>query len=87
MAALPDATYIGFTGTPIDRLAKGQSAFKTLGVDDPQGYLGKYASADGATVPLQKRHFMSADNGRRPGQSRQLHRLHRSARGRPLVCV
>jgi type I restriction enzyme, R subunit len=56
MAALPNATYIGFTGTPIDRLAKGQGTFKTFGVDDPQGYLDKYAIAesiaDGTTVPL-----------------------------------
>lgn len=56
MAALPNATYIGFTDTPIDRLAKGQGTFKTFGVDDPQGYLDKYAIAesiaDGTTVPL-----------------------------------
>jgi len=30
MAALPNATYIGFTGTPIDRLAKGKGTFKTF---------------------------------------------------------
>ena len=54
--ALPNATYIGFTGTPIDRLSKGQGTFKVFGVDDPQGYLDKYSIAesiaDGTTVPL-----------------------------------
>ena len=32
MAALPNATYIGFTGTPIDRLSKGEGTFKVFGV-------------------------------------------------------
>lgn len=57
MAALPNATYLGFTGTPIDRTAHGQGTFKTFGVDDtPQGYLHKYSIkesiADGTTLPL-----------------------------------
>ena len=56
MAALPNATYIGFTGTPIDRLSKGEGTFKVFGVDDDQGYLDKYAIVesieDGTTVPL-----------------------------------
>ena len=56
MAALPNATYIGFTGTPIDRLSKGEGTFKVFGVDDEQGYLDKYAIdesiEDGTTVPL-----------------------------------
>ena len=56
MAALPNATYIGFTGTPIDCLSKGEGTFKVFGVDDEQGYLDKYAIAesieDGTTVPL-----------------------------------
>jgi type I restriction enzyme R subunit len=57
MAALPNATYLGFTGTPIDRTAYGQGTFKTFGVDDaPQGYLHKYSIAesiaDGTTLPL-----------------------------------
>lgn len=42
MAALPNATYIGFTGTPIDSLSKGEGTFKVFGVDDEQGYLDKY---------------------------------------------
>jgi type I restriction enzyme R subunit len=57
MAALPNATYIGFTGTPIDRTAYGQGTFKTFGVDDaPQGYLHKYSIKesidDGTTLRL-----------------------------------
>ena len=56
MAALPNATYIGFTGTPIDSLSKGEGTFKVFGVDDAQGYLDKYAIsesiADGTTVQL-----------------------------------
>ena len=56
MAALPNATYIGFTGTPIDNLSKGDGTFKVFGKDDTQGYLDKYAIAesieDGTTVKL-----------------------------------
>ena len=57
MAALPNATYIGFTGTPIDNLSQGRGTFKVFGADDePVGYLDKYAIAesieDGTTVPL-----------------------------------
>ena len=56
MAALLNATYIGFTGTPIDKLSKGEGTFKVFGVDDAQGYLDKYAIVesieDGTTVPL-----------------------------------
>ena len=56
MGALPNATYIGFTGTPIDRLSKGEGTFKVFGGDDEQGYLDKYAIVesieDGTTVPL-----------------------------------
>ena len=56
MAALPNVTYIGFTGTPIDTLAQGKGTFKVFGADDDQGYLDKYAISesieDGTTVPL-----------------------------------
>ena len=56
MAALPNATYIGFTGTPIDKLSQGVGTFKVFGADDEQGCLDKYAIAesieDGTTVPL-----------------------------------
>jgi type I restriction enzyme R subunit len=63
MGALPNATYIGFTGTPIDRTAYGKGTFKTFGTDDPKGYLDKYSIKesveDGTTVPL---HYTLAPN-------------------------
>lgn len=56
MAGLPNASFIGFTGTPIDKTAYGKGTFKTFGVDDPQGYLHKYSIResieDGTTLPL-----------------------------------
>lgn len=57
MGALPNATFIGFTGTPIDKTTHGKGTFKVFGTDDPpQGYLDKYSIAesieDGTTVPL-----------------------------------
>ncbi len=66
LAAVPNATYIGFTGTPIDKLSKGEGTFKVFGVDDEQGYLDKYAIAesieDGTTVRL---HYALAPSGLR----------------------
>ena len=63
MGALPNATYVGFTGTPIDRTAHGQGTFKTFGRDDDRGYLDKYSIResiqDGTTVPL---HYSLAPN-------------------------
>ncbi len=63
MAALPNATYIGFTGTPIDKTAYGRGTFKVFGTDDPEGYLDKYPIAesipDGTTLPL---HYALAPN-------------------------
>ncbi len=63
MGALPNATYIGFTGTPIDRTAHGKGTFKVFGSDDPKGYLDKYSIResikDGTTVPL---HYSLAPN-------------------------
>lgn len=63
MGALPNATYLGFTGTPIDRTAHGRGTFKVFGCEDPQGYLDKYSIAesiaDGTTVPL---HYSLAPN-------------------------
>lgn len=56
MAALPNATYVGFTGTPIDKTAHGEGTFKVFGQDDPDGYLDRYSIAesitDGTTLPL-----------------------------------
>ena len=56
VAALPNATYFGFTGTPIDKIIYGKGTFKVFGKDDEKGYLDKYTIAesieDGTTVPL-----------------------------------
>lgn len=56
MAGLPNATFIGFTGTPIDKTAYGKGTFKTFGVDDKEGYLHRYSIAesiaDHTTLPL-----------------------------------
>ena len=64
MGALPNATYIGFTGTPVDKTSRGKSTFRTFGSEDPpKGYLDKYSILesieDGATVPL---HYTLAPN-------------------------
>lgn len=63
MGALPNATFIGFTGTPIDKSAHGKGTFKVFGGDDPGGYLDKYSIResieDGTTVPL---HYQMAPN-------------------------
>lgn len=57
MGALPKATLIGFTGTPIDKTAQGRGTFKTFGVEDSQGYLDKYSIResieDGTTLKLR----------------------------------
>ncbi len=68
MRALPNATYIGFTGTPIDKTSHGKGTFVTFGKDDlPHGYLDKYGIAesieDGTTVKL---HYALAPNELRP---------------------
>lgn len=56
MAGLPNATFIGFTGTPVDKTAYGKGTFKTFGCEDDKGYLHKYSIVesieDGTTLPL-----------------------------------
>jgi len=57
IGALPNATLIGFTGTPIDRTEYGQGTFRTYGAQDPEGYLDKYSIResieDGTTLKLR----------------------------------
>lgn len=57
VAAIPRATLIGFTGTPIDQTAHGKGTFKVFGQYDEKGYLDKYSIAesiaDGTTLPLR----------------------------------
>ncbi len=61
MAALPNSTIIGLTGTPIARTEHGEGTFKIFGADDDQGYLDKYSIAesieDETTLPI--RHMMA----------------------------
>jgi type I restriction enzyme, R subunit len=56
MAAVPNATIIGFTGTPIAKTAQGEGTFKIFGTDDKQGYLDKYSIResieDETTLPI-----------------------------------
>ncbi len=61
MAAVPNATIIGFTGTPIDRTEHGEGTFKIFGADDEQKYLDRYriteSITDETTLPI--RHTMA----------------------------
>ena len=61
MGAMPNATIIGFTGTPIARTEYGEGTFKIFGTDDTEGYLDKYTIAesieDETTLPI--RHTMA----------------------------
>src|SRR5712691_2943918 len=56
MAGLPNASFIGFTGTPGDKTVYGKGTFKTFGCEDDKGYLHKYSISesieDGTTLPL-----------------------------------
>ncbi|RJP24480.1 MAG: HsdR family type I site-specific deoxyribonuclease [Candidatus Abyssobacteria bacterium SURF_5] len=68
MGALPNATLIGFTGTPIDKTAYGKGTFKTFGKEDDKGYLDKYSIResieDGTTLKL--RHTLAPSDVRLP---------------------
>jgi type I restriction enzyme R subunit len=70
VGALPNATLIGFTGTPIDKTAQGRGTFKTFGKEDPEGYLDKYSIKesieDGTTLRL--RHTLAPGEIRLPDE-------------------
>jgi type I restriction enzyme R subunit len=57
MAAVPNATIVGFTGTPIAKTEQGQGTFKIFGQQDELGYLDKYSIKesieDETTVPIK----------------------------------
>jgi type I restriction enzyme R subunit len=57
MAAVPNATIIGFTGTPIDKTEYGEGTFKIFGAQDERGYLDKYSIKesieDETTLPIK----------------------------------
>jgi type I restriction enzyme, R subunit len=56
MAGLPNASFIGFTGTPVDKTVYGKGTFKIFGCEDDKGYLHEYSIAqsiqDGTTLSL-----------------------------------
>ncbi|MDR1776676.1 MAG: HsdR family type I site-specific deoxyribonuclease [Desulfovibrio sp.] len=61
MAGVPNATIIGFTGTPIAKTFQGEGTFKIFGAQDEHGYLDKYSIAesidDETTLPIK--HMMA----------------------------
>ena len=61
MAAVPNSTIVGFTGTPIARTEHGEGTFKIFGADDDLGYLDRYTIAesieDETTLPI--RHMLA----------------------------
>lgn len=64
MAAVPNATIIGFTGTPINQTEKGEGTFKIFGAQDELGYLDKYSIKesieDETTLPIK--HVLAPSN-------------------------
>lgn len=64
MAALPNATIIGFTGTPVGSSQSGSGSFQIFGLQDESGYLDKYSIKesidDGTTLPI--RYMMAPSN-------------------------
>jgi type I restriction enzyme R subunit len=56
MAGLPNASFLGFTGTPVDKTVYGTGTFKTFGCEDDKGYLHKYSISesieDGTTLQI-----------------------------------
>jgi type I restriction enzyme R subunit len=61
MAAVPNATILGFTGTPIDKTAQGEGTFKIFGAADERGYLDKYSIRESIEdeTTLSIRHTMA----------------------------
>jgi type I restriction enzyme, R subunit len=61
MGALPNATFVGFTGTPIAKTERGQGTFKTFGFQDADGYLDKYPIAESIKdrTTLKLRHSLA----------------------------
>lgn len=65
MGALPNATFIGFTGTPIDYSQHGQGTFVTFGREDQEngGYTDKYSIKESIEDKTTLRlHYQMAPN-------------------------
>lgn len=57
MAAVPNATILGFTGTPVGSARGGSGSFQIFGAQDENGYLDKYSILesieDETTLPIR----------------------------------
>ncbi len=57
MAAVPNATIIGFTGTPVGNTRDGSGSFEIFGAQDEDGFLDKYSIiesiTDETTLPIK----------------------------------
>lgn len=57
MGAVPNATIIGFTGTPVGSSRSGSGSFQIFGAQDDDGYLDKYSIiesiTDETTLPIK----------------------------------
>lgn len=57
MAAVPNATIIGFTGTPVGDSQAGSGSFKIFGRDDEDGFIDRYSIIesieDETTLPIR----------------------------------
>ncbi|GHE36763.1 type I deoxyribonuclease HsdR [Streptosporangium violaceochromogenes] len=57
MAAVPNATLVGFTGTPVGSSRAGSGSFQIFGAQDEDGYLDKYSIiesiTDETTLPIK----------------------------------
>jgi type I restriction enzyme R subunit len=57
MAAVPNATIIGFTGTPVASTKRGLGSFEIFGSQDEDGFLDKYSISesieDETTLPIK----------------------------------
>ncbi|PPF44841.1 deoxyribonuclease HsdR [Pseudoclavibacter sp. AY1F1] len=57
MGAVPNATIIGFTGTPVGSTRSGSGSFQIFGAQDYDGYLDKYSIiesiTDETTLPIK----------------------------------
>ena len=69
MAGLPNATFIGFTGTPVDKTIYGKGTFKTFGGEDDKGYLHKYSISESIDDGNLRR-STSVSDGIRPRRRR-----------------
>lgn len=57
MGAIPNATLVGFTGTPVGSSRAGSGSFQIFGAQDEDGYLDKYSIlesiTDETTLPIK----------------------------------